>query len=539
MADPHRRASPVAAAAAGLAIYLGLLGILLWLSLARTAGEFTYAQDDPYIHLAMARTLAEHGVWGVRAGEFASASSSPLWTLLLAGLWALGAHQVWVPFALNVVFGMAVVVLAARYAAELSPRAPLVVAAIVLVTPLPTLAFIGMEHTLQVLLVLVFAWQACERLAGDRDDWLRPSMTAAVMAATRYESLFLVAVVGAVLLWRGRVRPAAILAAASAAPLAVFAAYSVAHGGLILPNSVLMKSGPGRFESFSAGVAAVAADWIAVRNLFLRPPQLALTLAALGGLLLVPAAALRGARVWLVALFVATSVLHACLVKLEWFFRYEAYLMVLGVLALAGLAAAVEWPRGVERKRRAPWHPATIPLLVLLGMPLAVRALTALATTSGATGNIFEQQVQLGRFFRQHYPGRPIAVNDLGAVAWLSTSPILDIVGLASQPVADLKRRRSLDAAALGRLADERHVEAIALYEDVFAPILPASWVKVGEWKIQNNVGVSGDVVAFFARTDLDAAVLERALQAYAASLPEGVGWRATRQRVLPVSAGS
>ena len=88
-----------------IGLYLGLVGILLWVSLARTGGTFVYAQDDPYIHLALARTLADHGVWGIRPTEFTSASSSPLWTLLLAALWKLGAQAVWVPFALNILFG--------------------------------------------------------------------------------------------------------------------------------------------------------------------------------------------------------------------------------------------------------------------------------------------------------------------------------------------------------------------------------------------------------------------------------------------------
>ena len=199
-------------------------------------------------------------------------------------------------------------------------------------------------------------------------------------------------------------------------------------------------------------------------------------------------------------IFLGASVMHACLVKIEWFFRYEAYLVALGLLAAAGLAPLLAWPLGTPRKRSAPLHPATVPLLVLLGLPLGVRALKALAVTAPATGNVYEQQVQLGRFFRQFYADRPIAVNDLGAVAWLSSSRILDIVGLASQPVADLKRRGALDAVALGDLADQRGIEAVALYESVFTPILPASWIKVGEWTIANKVAVSGATVAFFAR---------------------------------------
>ena len=206
-----------------------------------------------------------------------------------------------------------------------------------------------MEHTLQVLLVLIFAWQAAERLAGERSDWLRPSVVAALMVATRYESLFLVAVAGAILLWQGRIRPVVCLGVAAAVPVAAFALYSVAHGGLVLPNSVLMKSGPGRFSTVGAGVSAVATDWLAIGNLFLRPSLLVLTLGVLIGLLLTPSARLTSASrsAWLAVLFLGTSLLHACLVKVEWFFRYEAYLMALGLLAIAGLAGQVEWPAGV------------------------------------------------------------------------------------------------------------------------------------------------------------------------------------------------
>ncbi len=80
--------------------------------------------------------------------------------------------------------------------------------ALVLVTPLPTLAFIGMEHTLQVLLVVIFAWQASERLAGERHDWLWPSVVAALWSRPATSRLFIVAVVGAILLWQGKLVPA-------------------------------------------------------------------------------------------------------------------------------------------------------------------------------------------------------------------------------------------------------------------------------------------------------------------------------------------
>jgi len=521
--------------AVAVAIYLAIVAAALWVSLTLTGGSFTYAQDDPYIHLTMARNLAEYGVWGIAPDTFVAASSSPLWTLLLATLWTLGARAVWMPFLLNVVCGVAVIAVADRVSRDLVARHRLaLLTSLVVVTPLPTLAFIGMEHTLQVVLVLLFASQVSDRLASGASDWILPSVVGALMVATRYECLFLVAVVSAALAWKRRWGAALLMTAAGALPVVLFATYSLSHGGLILPNSVLMKSVPGRFESFGSGVAAVLADWVSARDLFLRPPQLALTLAAVVTLMLTPAArvAAPDRRVWLAVVFVATSVLHACLVKLEWFYRYEAYLMALGLLAVVSVSPLAEIPRGVPRKRATPLHPAAVVLMVLLAMPLAVRALESLAVTPQATRNLHEQQIQLGRFFARYYSGRPVAVNDIGAVGWMSSSRILDIVGLASQPVADLKRRRALDAVALERLAAD--VDAIAVYADIFEPVLPASWVKAGDWTIDGVVAVSGKTVTFFAPDEVRASRLEGALREDSRSLPPGVTLWLRGDRPIP-----
>jgi hypothetical protein len=158
-------------------LYLGVVGVMLAMVLAHTGGTFIYAQDDPYIHLAIARTLAEHGVWGIRPQEFASASSSPLWTLVLAGFWKAGLHVVWLPIVLNVMCGVALLAFVDRLlAGSLGARERgLFLTALVFATPLPTLALIGMEHSLQILLTLLVAWRVAGLAIGaDRNPLRRP-----------------------------------------------------------------------------------------------------------------------------------------------------------------------------------------------------------------------------------------------------------------------------------------------------------------------------------------------------------------------------
>ena len=134
--------------------------ISLIFSLNLTQGNFTYALDDPYIHMSTVKHFAEQGIWSVDGNTYASASSSPLWVIILTPLYLLfGAKLfIYMPFALNVLFQILSLVLIFKIVKKNTHYELhyLFGITIVLFTPFVALSFGGMEHSLQVFLVLLF-----------------------------------------------------------------------------------------------------------------------------------------------------------------------------------------------------------------------------------------------------------------------------------------------------------------------------------------------------------------------------------------------
>jgi len=83
--------------------------LLLILSVRQNQGHLVYALDDPYIHMAIAKNFAQHGVWGVTRYEFSSSSSSLLWTVLLSAIYLIFGTNEIAPLVLNVIVATLVV----------------------------------------------------------------------------------------------------------------------------------------------------------------------------------------------------------------------------------------------------------------------------------------------------------------------------------------------------------------------------------------------------------------------------------------------
>jgi hypothetical protein len=514
---------------AALAAYWAGVAILVWLSLGLNQGHLAYALDDPYIHMAMAKNAALHGVWGVTRDAFSSTSSSPLWTALLALIYAVAGVNEVAPFLLNLVAGSLTIVVAERLVRRGGGHPAWTCAVLLVVVfggALPTLTLTGMEHTLHALVTLAFAAAAAAVIAaGGPARWtsvLGLAGLAAALTAVRYEGLFAVAVVVILFAFTRRLLAAAIVGAAGLAPPLAYGAWAAMNGWYFLPNSVLLKGNVP--EAGFVGVAKVLVWWNAANALPANPHVLVLVTASLVAVLCLPAS--RGAswRVTLNVLVVASTMLHLQFAKTGWFFRYEAYLLVLGIAVLG--ATAAPWVGMLTRPRLAqagrPRLAAGALLVVILAAPLSVRAVRALQAAPQATRITYEQQYQLGRFLDRFYRGSVVAVNDIGAMTFLADIRVLDLVGLATMEVAAERRGGRFDHHRIDVLSQQHGVEIAIVYDSWLLANggIPSSWRKAGEW-----TGSAPDsTVAFYAvGAPGEAGRLEANLAAFLPDLPPAV----------------
>ena len=179
------------------------------------------------------------------------------------------------------------------------------------------------------------------------------------------------------------------------------------------------------------------------------------------------------------------------------------------------------------RETRVSWRHAVVMLAIvsvaLFARDFRQRARASFGETPTAMRNIHDQQRQSARFVREHLtvPG-PVVINDLGLVAYAGTRPVLDFAGLGDTKMA----RHWLDGTLSAGAIEARAREAGALVAVVYIPWLefaggvPSSWIRIGDWTIDDNVVAGESTVTVFATTPGAVPDLRRDFAAFARTLP-------------------
>ena len=461
------RTLAVAVPAAALALAIGLF-LLRTRQLAGTTGLTAFPLDDSWIHLHFARNLAEGRGFSYNPGVPVSGSTAPLWTLVLAGAFAvLGSHP-----ALAKALGIAATLGCAWLAGRLAETwtgcraSGLVVSALAaLAGPMVWGALSGMEVALAALLVttaLVHHARGREWAAGG---------ALGLAALARPEAVLLPPLV-----WLAGPlsrRRAAALGAPVAGLLAPWIAFNLRTTGTPWPGTAAAKI-EGGLIGLLAGVREPLGAMLVERpwRFQVEWARWLWQVDALLPILLLPGLWWLGRHRGRAALAPASVLLlHPLAMALLAPYRgpgfqegrYAIHLLPLAlVVAAAPLTSLFALsPRGSGRGqgeggggeraggKRAGWVRGQPWLRAHLGWlgagALLAGAMTALPAAASRYGwgiqNIEAMQVHLGHWVASHTdPAARLALNDIGAIAYVSRREVVDVMGLVTPAIVPFRR---------------------------------------------------------------------------------------------------
>ncbi len=509
--------------------------------LAYTNGQLAYPLDDTFIHMAISKNLAFNHVWGINSFEFSAASSSLLYTFLLAAAFKIFGLHIAIPLIINCIAGILLLWYVHIWLQKNNYsfwQSLIILSLVIFLTPLPSLIIAGMEHVLQCLFAFLLIYRFSEWY--NTDDRIKKIPLSLVVlffltTAIRYEGIFIAMILCLLLLYRRKISSSFILGSVALLPIVVMGFYSLNKGSFFFPNSVLIKSDSLEFslrgiikfvgniftnkytlintDNIPAGTARPGISLLTTQRLLIILPTV--------GLLILKFLKEKKTLFTITIILSAVTLLHLALAATGWFYRYEAYLILCSVVLIS--VTSFELLKHFSLKKNV-WQ--TIFLLLIsffLFFPFLLRSGAALSKTKQACINIYDQQYQMGQFLKTYYPTTPIAANDIGAVSFFSNAHNLDLWGLGSIDIAKARKGNYWTPIFIDSTCHNKNISFAIIYDSWFDSSLTDKWKKVATWRIQNNVICGDDIVSFYA-IDPNATVgLLQNLKSFESRLPKTV----------------
>jgi len=470
-----------------------LIGCLTIGIFALTAHRFTDGQggvplDDAWIHFQFARNLARGDGLSFNPGQPTSGSTAPLWTLLLAGVYLVGGRF---PIAGQLLSGACfLAALAATYALgkRLTDNRWAAWLAGVIAATNGRFVWAGLS-ALETCLFATLSLLAINAHLHDRITHRYRLCTAALFglaALSRPEGYLLFALALADYVWGSTSRNTFHVSRLTfhvlrfLLPTALFTAivlpyltFSLRTSGHVLPNTYHAKA----ILDFRPDLDFLS---VAARYLILDNPLL-LPFYVLGVGVLLRSALNRGRSatrpyllsLWSVGLPLVYAFLHAVL------YQHGRYLIPLipcnSVIGIVGLLEA----RRLTFQHRHRWRISQTTLAAMVGLFVIAgtgwRLPTMARLYAQNVDNINEMHVALGRWAAEHTPPDAVlALNDIGAITYISERPVVDLAGLVTPEVVPLLRAPDRDAR-LAEFMAERAVQYVIIFPDWFPDLAARS----------------------------------------------------------------
>jgi hypothetical protein len=421
------------------------------------AGAAGFPLDDSWIHLHFARNLAEGAGFAYNPGVPVAGSTAPLWTLLLAaGARVAGASLVMVKTIGVAAAATAALLLRRAALAWGAPPAAALAGAIALAWsgPFAWGALSGMEVTLAALLVTATV------LALARERFAVAALAGGLAALARPEAVVLLPFVA--LARRPTARRLALFAAIVLAVLVPFVVFCWVTTGTPVPSTAAAKVEGGLLGRLVGVREPARVTWLD------RPLAFGIE--------------------WLAWLVRTHPLLPLALPAIALAWRRSRALGIVGLVLLAHpLAMAILAPYRGPGFQEGRYSIHLLPVAILMLTVAAVHArratlmssirvvylAVALVTLAVAADryawgvqNINAMQVHLGRWVDAHLPRTAtLALNDVGAIAYFSRRPVLDLMGLVTPEIRPYRRRGE---AGVLRFIAERCPDVVIVFPTWF-----------------------------------------------------------------------
>lgn len=485
------------------AVFFGICFIYILIMLSTTGNYFTYLLDDAYIHMAIAKNFAVHGVWGMTQYAFSSSSSSPVFTLILSALISLFGDHTLIPLIFNLVSaGLLIVFLNRYYSLFFSENRSIVWACLfsLFFAVLHVQIVTGMEHILQTLMIIINIY--CFQKWADNDFKDRISQygfyfTVLLLGLIRFESMFYFVSLAFVFMLIRKFKYAALVLIGGFVPIFLFGYFNYSKSGYFFPNSVVAK---GSRIDFSGNIPIQIIDLILKKVIF----NISFYKLGLFPLLISIVLLYRDyqkkvsfqkiiANNFLIITWNFTFILHSLFGEIKGQFRYEAYLLVaFAMVLIPKLKYFFTQPLHFFRKER------------IIGVCILANVLLLLYKSGHAhilithgSANIYEQQIQSARFLKKYYNSSKVVANDIGVICYFTDIHLLDFMGLGSKEMLPFrtKDKKPDDQFEnfLTRNAVENKFQLAIAYEEWLDGHTPKNWKKVAYLEVGGKNVVLGE----------------------------------------------
>ncbi|MET1257292.1 hypothetical protein [Aliikangiella maris] len=437
-------------------------------------GLFVFTLDDPYIHMALAENI-KLGHYGINVNEFSAPSSSILWPFIITPL-SSTPYGVLVINLCSTLFSVYIfskilnLTVYIKYDYIRSIFFSIIIISFILATNMVGLVFTGMEHSLQLLIVLLIIYGLLIEIEKNEVKfwWLAAIVVAPLI---RYEcmAISLAAIIYLVMCRRFNIANITLLL--TVLFIGSFSVFLISLGLDAFPSSVVAKS----------PIVQSGGAWTHIfSNLEASINNRQGTILFIGALSILSYLCwfkdIKKKKLALVALIAV--LLHFIAGRYGWYNRYEIYILAFEITVNIYLFLPLI-AKEISKLNRLDLTLFKV-LIFVGGIFMAVGApyIYGLSTIHIASNNIYEQQYQMHRFAVDFY-NKPIAVNDLGYVSYNNNNYVLDLWGLGS--LKALNSRLNPDYLNWKQdLINTANVNLVMIYDEWFNDI-PSEWIKIGE----------------------------------------------------------